>query len=344
MAYRPSGSRKKIEDLPTAETRVCVLYGPEPMRKRLCFEALQAALEAEHGRVQVVPFDAQAATLAQVLDELRSYSLLEPYKLVVVDEADQFIATHRAAMERYVANPVDHATLVLRSGRWNRGKIDQQIKKVGSIHKFDPLPDVQAKAWLVQRAKDHHQRKLDPRAAAMLVERVGSDLMRLDNELGKLAVMVAQDEPISATQIEQAVGRGSDEQAWVVQEAVLASFATNSSGVAGGVAIEKIHELVDRAGQADVLVTYFVADLIRKLYHGLMMKRQGGSEQQIADRLKLWGARRGLFMGVLGRLDERSAGHGFDQVIRCDVRAKSGLGQAVRNLECFCAAFADEVT
>lgn len=343
MAYRSSGSRKKAGDAPDASARVCVLYGPEPMRKRLYFGALQAALEAEHGRVQIVQFDGQAATLAQVLDELRSYSLLEPYKLVVVDEADQFITAHRAAMERYVANPVDHATLVLRSGRWNRGKIDQQIKKVGSIHKFDALPSAQAKTWLIQRAKDCHQRKLDSRAAAMLVERVGSDLMQLDNELGKLAVMVNQDEPIGVAQVEQAVGRGSDEQAWAVQEATLASLETSPSASAGGMMIEKIHELVDRAGQADVLVTYFVADLIRKLYHGLMMKRQGCSQQQIADRFKLWGARRGLFMGALMRLDEDSAGRGFDRVIRCDVRAKSGLGQSVRNLECFCAGFADEV-
>ena len=41
------------------------------MRKRLCFEALQAALEAEHGRVQVVQFDGHLRCTRQRVKPLR---------------------------------------------------------------------------------------------------------------------------------------------------------------------------------------------------------------------------------------------------------------------------------
>ena len=51
---------------------------------RLHFEALRGALEAEHGEVDTIQFDGQKASLADVLDELRSLALLQRHKLVVV--------------------------------------------------------------------------------------------------------------------------------------------------------------------------------------------------------------------------------------------------------------------
>ena len=257
-------------------------------------------------------------------------------------------------MHRYAEAPVEEATLVLRSGRWNRGKLDRAIEKVGCIIKCDPLPAAGAKSWLIKRSRDEYQRTLTPGAAGLLIERLGCGLTKLDSELAKLAVMVGEGESIEPGQVDQVVGRSSDEQAWVVQEAVLMSFSRasrssvgggggSSRQSAGGLVIEKIHELVDQSGQPDVLVAYFVADLIRKVHVGLMMKRQGCGDQEIAGRFKLWGHRRGLFMGFLNQLKEGQTGRLFDQIVRYDAWAKSGRGKPVRNLECFCSALAEEL-
>jgi len=352
MARRASPTRTA----PDAKTRICVLYGTEAMVLRLHFEALRAALEAEHGEVDTIQFEGQNAPLADVLDELRSLALLQRHKLVVVDAADRFITAHREAMHRYAQNPVDQATLVLRSERWNRGKLDRAIEEVGCIIKCDPLPPARAQSWLIERSRDQYQRTLTPRAAGLLIDRLGCGLTKLDSELAKLTAMVGADESIESEHVDQVVGRSSDEQAWAVQEAVLTSFSRagvpsrvaeggrgSSRQSAGGVVIEKIHELVDQSGQPDVLVAYFVADLIRKVHLGLMMKRRGCGDQQIAGRFKLWGQRRGLFLGFLNRLNEQQAGRLFDQMIRYDARAKSGRGRPVRNLECFCSALAEEL-
>ncbi len=352
MAKRVTASRADTSLGP--ETRVCVLHGTDPMLKRLRFEALREVLESARGDVDVIVFDAATATLADVLDECRSLSLLGGYKLVVVDGADQFVSAHRDAMERYAKDPADQATLVLRSERWNRGKLDKLIDKVGGVLKCEPLSAAQAKAWLGQRAQQAHGRAIAPAAAGMLVDRLGRDLMRLDNELAKLSVMAEGTGAIQPTHVQQLVGRSSDEQAWAVQEAVLTAFAgagsagnrsatTPGRSSRGGQAIEKIHELVDQAGQADVLVAYFVADLIRKLYLGTMMHKQGAGPDPIAQRLKLWGSRRAAFLSLIKRVNEHTVGQWFDQIVRFDAQAKSGLGKPMRNLECFCAWLADEI-
>jgi len=347
MGKRSGGQGLAIDD---ARARVCVLHGPEAMLKRQHLERLKGSLESAYGEVEVVQFDGKSVGLAQVLDELRSFGLMQQYKLVVVDEAEGFISAHRSVLERYAQSPVDHATLVLRSGRWHRGKLDQLIQKVGWLVKCEPMSAAGAKAWLIDRAKTVHGRRIDSQAAAMMVDRLGrGDLLRLDTELSKLALMVDKDQPIGVEMVVAVVARGSEDQAWVVQEAIMEALGSASrrqagGGGASGGAIDKVHELVDVAGQPEVMVSYFVADLFRKLQLAVMMKRQGMTDRQIGGELKLWGPRLSAFMGVLRGLDDLSAAVLLDKIINLDMRAKSGRGNPVRNLECFFAGMAKPMT
>jgi DNA polymerase-3 subunit delta len=339
IVYDP-GMAKAASKQPDHATRICVVHGPEQMGKRQTLDALRTALLTEHGDVDIVTYDGRSCELADVLDELRSYGLMQQYKIVVVDEADTFITNHREALERYAASPVDNATLFFRANRWYKSKLDKLIEKHGCLIKCEPLTQPKAAAWLMEQAVKKHQRKLDRATADILVRRLGTALGRLDIELEKLAVLVGPDEPIDCNLIDQVVGRSSDEQAWAVQEALLEALLSPKGSAA---AVAKLRELVDLAGQPDVLVSYFVADLIRRLYHAMILKRQGMASGQIAREMKMWGPRQATFMRLLDRLSPSTASRLFDRIIELDVRAKSGRGKALRNLEGFCAALADEV-
>ncbi len=310
------------------------------MLKRDAMEQLRAAMQAEHGEVNVITFDGRTCELADVFDELRSYGLMQQYKIVVVDEADNFVSNHREALERYAAAPVDNGTLLLRANRWYPGKLDKLINKAGCLIKCEPQTAPKAAAWLIDRAKLVHDRKLDRATADLLVRRLGTALGRLDGELAKIAVLVDPGQTIDRELIEQIAGRGSDEQAWAVQEAMLEALLSERGAAT---AIGKLHEIVGLAGQPDVLVAYFVADLIRKLHLAMQLKRQGVPSGQIAKQMKLWGPRQAMFMRLLDRLDERAIAGLFDRIINLDVRAKTGRGNPLRNLEGFCAALADEL-
>ncbi len=323
------------------ETRVCVLYGPEQWLKSRHLDDLRKALDAAHGETETFSFEGKMANLADVLDELRSYALMQHHKIVVVDQADEYLKKDgfRQAMERYAGAPVDHGTLVFRSDTWNKGKLDKLIAKVGAVVKCEPLKPVQAKGWVVKRCRAEHGCAIEPGAAGLLVDRLGPELMTLDSELAKLALMVEKGQAIERGLIEQVVGKSSDEKAWEVQEAVLSGLSSRSAGPV----VEKVRELLDLAGHAEVLVMYFVADLVRKLNTAALMKGAGVPEGEIARAMKLWGPRQQLFMGVLRRLDPKALAAAFDDVLEADRRAKSGFGNLTRNLECFCVRLADNV-
>ncbi len=324
--------------------KIRVIYGPEDMLKRESLDQLRAEIDAAHGPTDIFTFDGKAAALADVLDELRSFSLLQQHKLVIVDDADVFVSAHREALVRYAQNPVESATLVLRSTKWNRGNLDKMIEKVGRLIKCEPLSPADARAWLQRRAQTPHAVKIEPQAAQLLADRLGSNLMQLDTELAKLAVLAGPGTAISAVMVEQVVGRSSDEEAWAVQEAILEAMANPVSPSSGGdghvLLIEKIHEIVDLAGQPEILVAYFIADLIRNLYMAMMMKREGAPDGQIAGSFRLWGRRQANFMRIIGQLSPDTAGRMFDRIVELDVRSKTGRGEPLRNLECFCALLA----
>jgi len=346
---KKSASTKPI-DLGTA-TRVLILCGSEEMTKREVFQELRAAInKAVDADIDPKQLDGARVQPSEVFDELRTMSLLQPYQLVVVDDADQFVKSYRDMLERYAENPAEGSTLVLRSTNWNSPKLDKLVDKVGAKVKADALSHADAASWLIKRATSHHQRKLDKACATTLVDRLGTGLMRLDNELAKLALMVGEGEAIDGKMIDQLVGRSSDEQAWAAQEAVLAALAsvgkqknTNDSSTPAGRAIEAIHELIDLAGQPEVLVMYFVADLVRKLHLAATMRKQRVNDFQIGSELKLWGPRKDAFFAVLNRLDSRVTGNMLRRIVRLDARSKSGFGKPLPNLECFCATLADEM-
>ncbi|MEM9914207.1 MAG: DNA polymerase III subunit delta [Planctomycetota bacterium] len=343
-----------------SNVRVLAVHGPEDAIKKEKIDQLRAALEKEHGEVQRFTFDGKVATLAEVFDEVRGYSLMGGYKLVIVDPADDFVKAHREPLERYAQNPVDHATLVLRAVGWNRGNLDKYIAKVGAVIKCEPPKPAEAVARLVARAKDVHGLSIERPAAQLMVDRLGVHLVRLETELDKLAAMAGALSPkgrsmksaggIDRAMVEQAVGKSSDEKAWEVQESILAAMApgmnrgggdgmANSGG--GGRIVTKVRELIDLGGQPEILVMYFVADLARKLAVGGQMKAAGESEGAIGKALKLWGPRQRLFMDVLRKVGPDGGARLLDLALTADGRSKSGFGPAGRNLEGLCVQMAD---
>ncbi|MBI1375400.1 MAG: DNA polymerase III subunit delta [Phycisphaera sp.] len=333
MAKRGATAKKSGPVSFTGDERIVVLHGEDLFLQREQLRALREAMEEKHGDVEQLRFEGKSSPLADVLDELRSFGLMQQHKIVVVEDADPFVTTHREALERYAAEPVDMATLVLRPGKWNAAwKLHKAIAKVGAVCKCEAMSPADALNWTKKRAKDEHNAKITAQAASLLVEHLGSDLGRLDSELAKLAVNVGEGGTIEADAVEELVGFSSDEMAWEIQQALLGGRADD--------AIAKLHELVELSGQPDVLVTYFVADMMRKLHHAAVMLSAGRRDMDICKELRVWGDRSRPFMSAARKLGRHRAAQLLAYLVDLDRRSKSGFGQTMMNLERFCVQFA----
>ena len=318
----------------TAEMRVVVLVGDDAFQVPYYTRQLVEILEDAHGDIERFEFDGDAASPAEVLDELRTFGLLQQHKLVIVDRADRFLAASaadrgpskaRQLLEKYVASPADSATLLLRADTWHRGKVDKAIDKVGMVHRIKQLGPSDTMRWVLARSSKAHGRDIERGAAERLIRRVGCTLSRLDSELAKLSAMTKDGASIDARLVDEAVPLSREEKAWVIQESIL------DGGAAGG--LSTLRALLGTSRQSDVLVAWAVTDMLKRLHAAARMHAAGVSAQQMRKDLKLWGPAGERTLSVAHRMNPERLAELFGDALRHQQRLRQGIGKPERMLE-----------
>jgi DNA polymerase-3 subunit delta len=308
---------------PTAASpsdQLVVFKGKDDYLRSLHTEKLVEEIRQERGEVETVRFDGATADPADVLDECRSFDLMMRPKVVVVDEAEKLVKeSARPLFERYAENPPESAVLVLRSGNWRAGKLDKLIKSVGSIIDCKPLDPPQAINWAAARARKRHEAAIEPAAAALLVERLGTDLGRIDSEVAKLAAAATADpnaDSITVDHVRQLVGATREEEAWAIQARLLAGPEE---------ALAAVREALGSWRQPPVMVMFACVDLGRKVHGASRLLAQGVPPQGVAKQLKLWGDSRDAVLAAGRRVDPERAARSLRRLVGLDRDAKSGV-------------------
>jgi len=318
----------------SADHRIVVLHGKESFLRSEHTRRVLACLHERFGAVDEFSFDGASCSLADVLDELRSYGLMSQHKVVVVDNAEQFMQgdDRRRAMERYAESPMQDATLILRSAGWRPGTFDKLVAAVGVILKCEAPGAAEAVRWAVARSQKRHGVELSAAGAQALVERVGPDLGRLDSELGKLAVgaLAAAQVPaqggtpgsaahvvITPELVKEFTGLSREEQAWEIQGAL----ATGDPAQA----LSKVDELLRVSRAPEVMLAWSAIDLVRKVHDAAALAAQGQPDGAIAKQLKLWGDGAAVVLRVARLVPLARAAALLQAAVAADRRMKSGL-------------------
>lgn len=166
-------------------------------------------------------FAGKDANLQTVGDELRTVSMWGDRRLVVVEDADEFVTRHRPGLEKYALAPAKKAVLVLEVKSWPKTtRLAKQVAQTGLEIECTELKGVALTKWLQETAREAHQADLQRDAAAMLVELIGDDLGLLDQELSKLGSFVGQKGTITAEVVRSMVGGWRTETTWAMTDAV----------------------------------------------------------------------------------------------------------------------------
>lgn len=222
---------------PPAPSPVTVVFGSEWLLGNLVLDRIRDQLFGD----EPVPFetyDGEEVQWRDVRDEVATVSLFGQGKprLAVIHSADDFISKHRAELEKYSEHPSSQSVLVLVTKLFagntrlykivqkKRLAIDCRVPEISTGR--DKSPDVpRITEWLTTTAPSRHRARLSRSAAELLIELVGVDFGRLDNELAKLAIFVGEGEEITTEVIEKMVGGWRAETTWDMIDAMLAGEA-----------------------------------------------------------------------------------------------------------------------
>jgi len=213
----------------TPEPRaVYVVVGDEPFLKQRTLEKLRKTLlDEQEADFSLTSFDGDDVELRDVLDELSTVALFGGGKrLIIVRDADDFISKHRPELETYVAKPKTTGVLVLEVQTMpSNTRLYKAAVASGLVIDCGTPSTAVILKWSVAWAKSQHNAKLDRDAAESLLEIIGPQLGRIDQELAKLAARVGAGGAITTELVEQMVGGWRAKQTWDMLDAALAGNA-----------------------------------------------------------------------------------------------------------------------
>ena len=245
---------------------VYAVFGDDAFLRREAIDAIRRAnLPGDDDALSVARFAGEHASLADVLDEVRTLPFFAKRRVVLVENADPFVSAHRKELEGYVEHPSGSGALVLSVKTWpGNTRLAKLTEKAGVAVDCKGPNDRTLLPWIVHLAKSRFGVTLDPEAAGLLLELVGPEVGLLVGELDKLSVYVGGKGKVRRDDVARTVGAGRIETIWKVLEA-----ATTGRG---DLALELLDRLVT-AGEAPAPLLAAMTTSLLKVYQAGRLRR-----------------------------------------------------------------------
>jgi DNA polymerase-3 subunit delta len=196
-----------------------VLSGGQRHLKHAAFAYLRKQI-IDDDETSLTRFLGKDAQLQAVSDELHTVSMWGDRRLVIVDDADDFVTTYRGGLEKLVEKPAKKSVLVLDVGTWPKTtRLYKQVSAKGLEIECSDLKGTQLLKWAQDTMKDVHGQVISRDAANLLIEFVGEELGMLDSELSKLASYVGAKGKIEIGDVKAIVGGWRMETTWAMTDA-----------------------------------------------------------------------------------------------------------------------------
>ncbi len=266
-------------------------------------EALRAIVRLAVGTsgddMAVTRFSGDHASLADVLDEVRTLPFLAKCRIAVVEGADPFVTAHRKELEAYAEKPSTAGVLVLSVKSWpGNTKLAKLVDKVGLAVECKTPDERELPPWLVGMARARLETKLDDDAAKLLVELVGPEVGLLASEVEKLSVYVGERNRIGRDDVARMVGAGRVETIWRTIEA-----ATTGQGAE---ALADLDRLLG-SGEPPIKLLAGMTFSLQKVHHAGQLRRH---RVELRDACQ----RAGIFAGAVEKTRQQHAHLGPSRV------------------------------
>ena len=176
--------------------------------------------EEEKGFNQIVLYG-RDITVDDIEENAKRYPMMSERQVVIVKEAQDLSRTIEKLVS-YAENPQVSTVLVL---NYKYKKIDKRkslykaINKIGIVYESKKLYENQVAEW-IRRVLTLKNYTISPKASQMLVEFLGTDLSKINNELEKLQIILPKGTQITPAHIEENIGISKDYNNFELRKAI----------------------------------------------------------------------------------------------------------------------------
>ena len=176
--------------------------------------------EDEKGFNQTVLYG-RDVTIEDIVSTAKRYPMMAERQVVIVKEAQDLSRTIDK-IESYAENPMASTVLVIcykYKTLDKRKKVTKLLAKNGIVYESKKLYENQVGDW-IKRVLAGKKYSIEPKANAMLVEFLGTDLSKINNELEKLQIILPKGSTITPHHIEENIGFSKDFNVFELRKAI----------------------------------------------------------------------------------------------------------------------------
>jgi DNA polymerase III subunit delta len=214
---------KIVNDIKAGNIKpIYFLMGEEPYYIDKLSEYIEKNIltEEEKGFNQTVLYG-RDVTIDDIISTAKRYPMMADRQVVIVKEAQELSRTIDK-IESYAENPMPSTVLVFcykYKTLDKRKKATKVLAKNGIVYESKKLYENQVGDW-IKRVLAGKKYTIEPKASAMLVEFLGTDLSKINNELEKLQIILPVGSTISAKDIEENIGFSKDYNVFELRKAI----------------------------------------------------------------------------------------------------------------------------
>jgi DNA polymerase-3 subunit delta len=215
--------RSIVSDIKSGHIKpIYFLMGDEPYYIDKISDFIQENIldEAEKGFNQQIMYG-RDSSIEDIVSAAKRYPMMAERQVLIVKEA-QDLSRYIEKLVSYAENPQSTTVLVLNykyKKLDKRKKLHKAIAKTGMIFESKKLYENQVADW-IRRVLGGKKYQVEPKAAQMLVEFLGSDLSKISNELDKLMLILPKETIITPTHIEENIGISKDFNNFELRKAI----------------------------------------------------------------------------------------------------------------------------
>jgi len=176
--------------------------------------------EEEKGFNQTVLYG-RDVSIEDIISTAKRYPMMAERQVVIVKEAQDLSRTIDK-LESYAENPMPSTVLVIcykYKTLDKRKKATKLLAKAGIVYESKKLYENQVGEW-IKRVLAGKKYGIEPKASAMLVEFLGTDLSKINNELEKLQIILPKGSSITPRDIEENIGFSKDFNVFELRKAI----------------------------------------------------------------------------------------------------------------------------
>lgn len=225
--------------LSTAQTSIIGLvpvFGDDPFLKRLVLRRIRQQVVGDDADMPVTAYDCaeRAPDWRDVADELSTVSLFGGGgpRLVILERADAFVSAQRSKLEDFAAKTKPIGVLVLEVEDWpgntrlfkalDQSGLQIDCRPPQKKGKSKDIDEAAIARWITSWAKTQHQVQFASEAAQHLLDLTGPSFGLLDQNLAKIALLVASGEKVTPQQVQEIVGGWRGKSIWELVDAAVA--------------------------------------------------------------------------------------------------------------------------